>query len=276
MNKLQKIIRRVVETFKIYLPIKKKTHTSKDVIISLTSYPARFKNLHIVIRSLLHQSIRAEKIVLYLGKDSNGISLPKRLLKLQKFNFIIKYDYPDIKPHKKYFFSMQEFPEKNIITVDDDLIYDRNLVKDLLNCHEKYPSCVCARRVNLITKKNEVCNMYKDWEWEYKDVLEPSFSLLATGCGGVLYPSNILPPETFDIENIKKYCLDTDDIWLKFMELKNNVKVVFTNSKVIHPLTIRHTQEDSLMQTNTKNENINDINIKNMEKFTGIKLGGVE
>ena len=47
--------------------------------------------------------------------------------------------------------------------------------------------------------------MYKDWEWEYKDVLEPSFSLLATGCGGVLYPSNILPPETFDIENIKKY-----------------------------------------------------------------------
>ncbi len=92
MNKLQKIIRRVVETFKIYLPIKKKTHTSKDVIISLTSYPARFKNLHIVIRSLLHQSVRAEKIVLYLGKDSNGISLPKRLLKLQKFNFIIKYD----------------------------------------------------------------------------------------------------------------------------------------------------------------------------------------
>ena len=91
-----------------------------------------------------------------------------------------------------------------------------------------------------------------------------------------LYPSNILPPETFDIENIKKYCLDTDDIWLKFMELKNNVKVVFTNSKVIHPLTIRHTQEDSLMQTNTKNENINDINIKNMEKFTGIKLGDVE
>ena len=276
MNKLQKIIRRVVETFKIYLPIKKKTHTSKDVIISLTSYPARFKNLHIVIRSLLHQSIRAEKIVLYLGKDSNGISLPKRLLKLQKFNFIIKYDYPDIKPHKKYFFSMQEFPEKNIITVDDDLIYDRNLVRDVLNCNEKYPSCVCARRVNLITKKNEVCNMYKDWEWEYKDVLEPSFSLLATGCGGVLYPSNILPPETFDIENIKKYCLDTDDIWLKFMELKNNVKVVFTNSKVIHPLTIRHTQEDSLMQTNTKNENINDINIKNMEKFTGIKLGDVE
>ena len=71
MNKLQKIIRRVVETLKIYLPIKKKTHTSKDVIISLTSYPARFKNLHIVIRSLLQQRIRAEKIVLYLGKDTN-------------------------------------------------------------------------------------------------------------------------------------------------------------------------------------------------------------
>lgn len=272
MNKFKKIMRRVVQTFKIYLPVKKTSYTSKNVIISLTSYPARFKNLHIVIRSLLHQSVRAEKIVLYLGKDSNGISLPKKLLKLQKFDFVIKYDYPDIKPHKKYFFAMQEFPEKTIITVDDDLIYDKNLVKDLLNCHEKYPSCVCARRVNLITKNKDALNMYKDWKWEYQNLLEPSFSLLATGCGGVLYPSNILPSETFDIENIKKYCLDTDDIWLKFMELKNNVKVIFTNSKVVHPLTIRHTQENSLMQTNTKNENINDVNIKNMENFTGIKL----
>lgn len=67
-------------------------------------------------------------------------------------------------------------------------------------------------------------------------------------------------------------CARRVNLITKNMELKNNIKVVFAKSKIIHPLTIRHTQENSLMQTNTKNENINDINIKNMENFTGIEL----
>ena len=56
------------------------------------------------------------------------------------------------------------------------------------------------------------------------------------------------------------------------MELKNNVKVVFTNSDVVHPLPLRFTQESGLLQTNTKGENRNDINIAAMEQYTGIKL----
>ena len=60
--------------------------------------------------------------------------------------------------------------------------------------------------------------------------------------------------------------------WLKFIELKNDVKVVFSNNKVVHPLTLRHTQESGLLQTNTAGENRNDINIKKMQEFTGIAL----
>ena len=56
------------------------------------------------------------------------------------------------------------------------------------------------------------------------------------------------------------------------MELKNNIKIVFSNNKVIHPLTLRHTQESGLLQTNTSGENRNDINIKKMQDFTGINL----
>ena len=168
---------------------------------------------------------------------------------------------------------MQEFSEEIVITVDDDLIYDRNLIRDLHETHKKYPKCVCARRVNLITKDSSGnAKKYNDWEWECRKVTEPSLSLLATGCGGVLYPPHLLPKETFDIESIKAHCLNTDDIWLKFMEMKNKIPVVWTNSKVVHPLSVRNSQESGLLQTNTKGENRNDTNIKAMEKFTGIKL----
>lgn len=262
-----------------YLPILKPKNTANGVLISLTSYPARMKNIHLVIRSLLKQTVAAEKIILYLGTDTKDSDISSKLKKLTKYNFEIRTGYEDIKPHKKYFFAMKEFPEHTIITVDDDSIYDKNLVKDLTLCADKNKDCICARRVNLITKnKDGNLNPYSKWKWEYKQISTPSHNLIATGCGGILYPPHLLPDETFDLDAIKENCLNTDDIWLKFMELKKDIKVVFSNNKAVHPLTLRNTQKSGLLQTNTSGENRNDINIKKMEEFTGLKLAefGVE
>lgn len=273
---INRILRRIKTELSIYLPTKIEENVS-DVIISLTSYPARLPKLHIVIKSLLRQKYQPSKIYLYLGTDTKDSDIPDSLKKLEKKSkglFEIKTNYEDLKPHKKYFYVMQENPESIVITVDDDLIYDCNLVKDLYKSYKKHPECVSARRVNFMTKTNDSINSYLNWKWEYKNELEPSFALLPTGCGGVLYPPHILPKETFDSVAVKKHCLNTDDIWLKFMELKNDVKVVFTNSKIIHPLTLRGSQKSALMHSNAESttENRNDINIRNMAKFTGINL----
>lgn len=270
------IINRIAKTLSIYLPVKREFKI-QNLTLSLTSYPARLPKLHIVIKSLLRQTYQPEAIILYLGTDTKESDITKKLRKLEsKSNgrFMIKTGYEDLKPHKKYFYAMQEYPEQIIITADDDLIYDSNLVKDLYNSYLVHPDCVSARRVNLMTKNESSINPYQKWKWEYKEELAPSYALLPTGCGGVLYPPNILPKEAFDADAIKKHCLNTDDIWLKFMELKNNVKVVFTNSKVVHPLTLRGSQDTALMHANaeSKSENRNDINIRNMQEFTGIFL----
>ena len=154
-----------------------------------------------------------------------------------------------------------------------EMIYDKDFVRDLCSCHQKNPGCVCGRRVHRMTKDNAgQIRSYNDWQWECRDILEPSHQLFTTGCGGVLYPPHILPQEAFDAAAIKAHCLNTDDVWLKFMELKAGARVVFNNSKVMHPLTIRKTQASALMHTNTAAENRNDLNIKAMESFTGIKL----
>ena len=269
----KRIFKRLFTEARIFFPIPKKTKIYPGLIISLTSYPARLKTLHIVIRSLLKQKVSAEKVILYLGTDSKESDIPKKLRKLTKYNFEIKTGYEDLKPHKKYFFAMQEYPNHMILTVDDDSIYDKNLVKDLVECSEKNPGCVCARRVNLITRDSSgKLNPYSDWKWDYKELLIPSDAIIATGCAGVLYPAQSIPREAFDIKTVQENCLTTDDIWLKFMELKNGIKVVFSNSRVGHPLTLRHTQDTGLLQMNTTGINQNDINIKKIQEITGLKL----
>lgn len=270
---IDRIFRRLVAEGRLWLPVTQK-NVAQNVVVSLTSYPARLPQLHLVIRSLLHQSLAPREIVLYLGADTRDEDIPATLRQLEKYNFTIKTGYEDLKPHKKYFFAMQEYPQDSIITVDDDVMYDKDFVRDLCSCHQKNPGCVCGRRVHRMTKDNAgQIRSYNDWQWECRDILEPSHQLFTTGCGGVLYPPHILPPEAFDAAAIKAHCLNTDDVWLKFMELKAGARVVFTNSKVMHPLTIRKTQASALMHTNTAAENRNDLNIRAMEDFTGIKLG---
>ena len=49
------------------------------VIVSLTSYPARFDTIHLCIKSLMYQTIKPDKIILWLGSDSAEVKLPLEL-----------------------------------------------------------------------------------------------------------------------------------------------------------------------------------------------------
>ena len=146
---------------------------------------------------------------------------------------------------------MREFKDSIIITVDDDLVYSSELIESLINTYKKYPNCVCARRVHKMKfDQNRNILPYKTWEYEYKKERTPSYLLCPTGCGGVLYPAGVLPEETFEIEKIKRLCLRADDIWLKIMELKNRIKVVWVKCKYVMPLEVYGSQESSLNATN--------------------------
>ena len=82
---ITRILRRLSTEFFVHLPVKKRKDISNNIIVSLTSYPARLKSLHYVIRSLLRQSLPAEKIILYLGTDTKDSDIPQKLKKLTKY-----------------------------------------------------------------------------------------------------------------------------------------------------------------------------------------------
>ena len=168
------------------------------VIISLTSFPKRIKTIHNCINSLINQTYTNKRIILWLSKEqfpNKEKDLPSYLLDFQSSNFEIKWVDDDLKPHKKYFYSCQQFKDIPIITVDDDAIYDQNMVKKLIDSYKKYPKCISCNRANLILfRNNHTFRSYRSWPMNYtllKDT--PSYQLLATGVGGVLFPPNSLP-----------------------------------------------------------------------------------
>ena len=241
------------------------TPREKKIILSLTTFPPRFKFIPITLQSLLKQTVRPDKIIVWLGNDSKEITEEMKSYEQYGVEFIFMED--NLMPHKKFIYAIQQYPEDIIITADDDIIYPEDYIQVLMDSYRKYPNYISARRVHYITRKsNGNLFPYNNWINNFSLLRKPSHRLLATGGAGVLYPPHSLPQQAFNAELIKKYCLKADDIWLKFMELLNGTKVVWAPSKCIEPPSIRESQEVALSCTNTK-QNQNDIYINNMLKL---------
>ena len=127
--------------------------------------------------------------------------------------------------------------------------------------------CIIARRVHKITfdDKNNI-KKYREWGYECKSIKQPSHFLLATTGAGTLFPPNIMPEITTEYNLIKKLALTSDDLWIKFVALKNNIKIVWAGDTYQMPETVEYIQESALNHINVF-ENKNDENIKYMMKY---------
>ena len=259
------------------LPLPKQDR-DKKIIVSLTTIPSRIKAVSVVVEIMLRQTVKPDKIVLYLGQEFiKDIELPKELIYLTKKGLDIRYR-EDLKPHTKYYYAMQEFSNDIIITVDDDILYPKTLIESLMKSYHKYPKAISCMRAHKITYNSDgTIKPYNQWYGRVKGNMKPSHNLLATGVGGVLYPPHSFTKDAFNVEKIKELSFKADDIWLKVMEWINDVKVVKANRGKGVTLIVKDTQEVNLVDDNLNN-NRNDVYMNNLLKeydFTQRKVLGI-
>lgn len=233
---------------------------NERIIISLTSFPDRMGAIYLCIRSLLCQKMKPDKIILYLSQEQfKNISIPDNINNLKRYGLEIQF-CKDLKPHKKYFYSMQQYPNDVIITVDDDVFYRSTLVRDLVKEHIKRKENIICTRAHKIRFDNGKILPYRKWDYETKDRSRSSHYLLATGVGGVLYPANSLPKYTFNEEEIIRLCLLADDIWLKAVEIKANIKVfALPSTKIKYVVGIWNSEKVTLSNLNVENNKNDDF-----------------
>lgn len=247
------------------------------IIVSLTSYPARIKKVSKTIMSMLVQTMEPDSIELWLTREEfpdGEKELPDNLLNLKEYGLAIKW-CENLKPHKKYFYSMQENAENIVITIDDDVYYSPRVIETLYQSYLKYPDCVSCLIAHRIRFADGKVLPYEEWIKNDKRFYGiPSHSLLATGVGGVLYPPRCLCNETFNVKEIKEKSLKADDLWLKAMEVLSGVKVVLAGKSLPKIETCKELQETGLYAT-TNREGGNDRALHKiyeyLDKVTGIK-----
>ena len=275
---LYKFLKKILPNYYRNLSLEKiGVNQHSELVVSLTSFPDRIHIVYLAIKSILYQSYRPLKVILWLGKEQfpNGEKdLPKSLLNLKKVGLEIEF-CEDLKPHTKYFYVFKKYPEHLIVTVDDDWFYPVTMLETLLQHYKKNPCCVIANRVREIGVTNGNLNPYRSWKINEIGNSISSHRLLATGVGGVLYNPSLFKANLFDVEKIKKLVLNADDIWLKCNEILCDIPIVFTNRYFSSFMEIPDSQNRSLYSTNVF-EGRNDKQIKDTFAFFGIDIKSFE
>ncbi len=211
----------------------KNSGRKKKVIISLTSFPKRIGTLHLTIESMLRQSVKPDKIILYLTKSQvpDIETLPKKLLDCRKRGLEIVLCDDEIRSHTKYFYAMQQYPDDVIITVDDDLFYRSDLVASHLQNAERFPDCAIANWAKRIVPGTD---KYNHWPDVLGSKPKRSKNMLVFGVSSVLYPPHALHEDAFNVTNIRNLCLTADDVWLTAMLLKKGTEIVYSGYTYNH------------------------------------------
>ena len=231
-----------------------------QIIVSMTSFPARINHVAKVIGNMLLQTMKPDKIVLWLSKEqfpNKENDLPEQLLKMRDSGVDIEWCDGDIKAYKKFLPALKKYPEDLLLIVDDDLVYSPELVEKLYLAHQMFPNAIIASRCHEIGKdETGRIASYKTWKKQCSyDTYQNKENWFFTGGAGTLLPPHIFGKEIFDLDSIQQLCPWADDIWLNVNAAMNHVPII--NTAANHRLTrIEATQEERLQDINLEQNDV--------------------
>lgn len=239
----------------------------KPVIVSLTSYEDRFADLSKTIYSLLNQTLRPDRIILWLDERGDDLTtLPYEITRFIKNGLEIRF-VKDIGPYTKVVYAFKEFYESIIVTADDDIYYPKNWLKYLYLSYVSNQDDIHCHRAHRVGLKYGKILPYENWG---KQVEEESarYDNFLTGAGGVLYPPKCFSNEVLREDVFLEYAPSADDIWLWVMALVHGkkIRVVKNHYKTLISTNLfRQIFGKTLYSVNKDGQN--DIQLNNLMKF---------
>ncbi len=245
----------------------------KELIVSLTTIPERIHKVHICINTLLNQSVKPDRVILWICEDDfEKVRIPILLKMLVKRGLEIRRHY-DLRSYLKIIPALKCFPDALIVTADDDVRYPVDWLKDLYNAYKKEPEYIHCHRAHLI-KYNDSGNVlpYNEWVWQAGEDIGPSLDLFPTGVGGVLYAPGHLGKEVLNEKCFMENCQKADDVWLKAMSLMNKTECKKVKSKCFSIKKIKIKNNRTLSEYNVDMGG-NDTQLNNINKIYNVFKG---
>jgi hypothetical protein len=242
----------------------------QPLIVSLTSYPARYPTLAKTLKSLLDQDVAADRTILWIAHDDLA-ALPAEVRALEAHGLEIRA-CEDMRSFKKLVPALRDFPGACIVTADDDVYYRPGWLGTLVAIAQAKPGAVVGYRCNLALRHADGSfRPYREWPMATSKSADTTDGLLfPTGVGGVLYPPGGFDPQVLDVAAFQALCPRADDVWFFWMARLAGTTLCGVGSPA-PPIAWDGSQEVALLHQNWQGEN--DAQIAAMERRFGVLPG---
>jgi len=195
-----------------------------EIVISLTTVPSRARYLSQFLDSIEKQTVLPSKIELNIPTEYHKRKLGKVDSNLIPSDLDV-YDCEDYGPATKILPTLKRYSDREtrIIYCDDDKIYDKNWVHNLVTASDDAPdSAICDETISISSIIYRYHHPHKDLRYKVKKALsfgrfrpyrtdKSKDSDIAQGFGGVLVKPSFFTDAVFTIPEI---LWSVDDIWL--------------------------------------------------------------
>lgn len=239
------------------------------LVVSLTSYCARFATLKPTLQSILRQDVRPDAVVLWLAEDD----LPKLPDDIPALPGLQVRACPDLRSYKKIVPSLHHYPDAYIVTADDDVFYPQGWLAGLVDAARDGARVACNRAHRIAMAGPETPAPYDRWSHNI-DAPETGPQVFLTGVSGVIYAPGALHPDALRADLFTDLAPSSDDVWLYWMHRMNGVEARKIGGRQ-RILEWEGSQDSCLRQANTQSGSGNDRAIAAMIARYGWP-GGVE
>lgn len=192
------------------------------IIVNLTTYPKRDKYLYKMLKHFSNQTLRADKIILWLCKEEyDNDNLPTTIQKCLDENLLTDIMWVDknIYCHKRYDVFKYYNDAYNII-VDDDTYYPEQFVKELYDYSSSLNKVCCYW--SYVQEFNGVSKASKRFIGNDINILPKN--ALQGSC--ICWPPNSFPIESFDYEYERNLVSpQCDESWLTAWCIKKHIHI---------------------------------------------------
>lgn len=209
----------------------------KRIIISLTTIPSRIHHIFPTLNSLLLQNRSADKIYLNIPEESirekRPYSIPTSIAKNPRIT--INRNKTDHGPVTKLLptLELEKDPETIIITVDDDIIYPRDMVETLIKYHDRLPEASIGFRSWNIPPSGRGHKT----RIRYAGQIEKPVTVdILEGMSGVLYLRKQFADDFFAAEDLPKEGFYVDDVRISGYLEKHGIPRYLVPHRIREPL----------------------------------------
>jgi len=233
-----------------------RTPRDVPVVVSLTSHPPRLSTVFLAVESLLNQSFKPDRIVLWLSNAevADG-DIPNELRRQQQRGLEIRMVDENLSCYKKLIHALEEFPDCHIITADDDFMFPRHWLRDLYRAHRRHPHAIAAHRGYWCSRRAaRELRPYNLWP-PADNATAPAHDIFPTCGAGAWFAPGVFGADAQVIDRaFMRLAPGADDVWYKAHALLADAPAVMARARsVTFPMIFaRGSQTKTLWQVNER------------------------